>query len=293
MQKTQNIIHSPSLSYAVLSHSLAEQRDDFAAVEFDAFDQAHDHPHVGQHRRCRQARLVQRHPFWPPLVGHRRYLAAGRVGRRSRGSGIRLRLLRGRRRWPALAAGIEKFLLAFSLGRLIVRGAPLLGTLLAMVPPAAERTTQLPPTCVAGMSEEANPAVHAVSDAPLKFGMGLQRPSPAPSDIAGQAAWRDRPDANPRETRKTSRRRRQKSQPLGYNCYVLCTPSSYLIDAKASRGRARFFVRHDQESAKTVGTNDSPPITPQPFSLPSQPRPLPVTFLKPTTRKEGSLLLSK
>ncbi len=51
---------------------------------------------------------------------------------------------------------------------------------------------------------------------------GTAKPSPARSDIAGQAAWRDRADANPHEPRKTSRRLWQKSQVLGYtpNCFT-------------------------------------------------------------------------
>jgi len=65
------------------------------------------------------------------------------------------------------------FLLPFSLSRLIEGGAPSVGTLPAVVPAATEWTTQIPPACVAGMSEKANPAVSAVNDASLKFGMGL------------------------------------------------------------------------------------------------------------------------
>ena len=38
----------------------------------------------------------------------------------------------------------------------------------------AERTTQILTTRVAGMPEEPNPAVCAVSQATLEFGMGLQ-----------------------------------------------------------------------------------------------------------------------
>jgi len=43
-----------------------------------------------------------------------------------------------------------------------------------MVFPAAEGTTQVPPTCVSRMREKANPAVRAVRYAPLKLGMRLQ-----------------------------------------------------------------------------------------------------------------------
>ena len=55
MQKTQNVIDPSAICDAALSHTLAKQAEDFAAIEFDAFDQAHDHPHVGQHRQTRQA----------------------------------------------------------------------------------------------------------------------------------------------------------------------------------------------------------------------------------------------
>ena len=37
---------------------------------------------------------------------------------------------------------------------------------------------------------------------------------------------------------------------------VVDTPSSYLLDANASRGRARFFVRAGQQLATTARTND-------------------------------------
>lgn len=43
------------------------------------------------------------------------------------------------------------------------------------------------------------------------------RPSPALSNTAEQPVWRERPDANPAERRKTSPRRWQKSQLLCYN----------------------------------------------------------------------------
>jgi hypothetical protein len=42
-----------------------------------------------------------------------------------------------------------------------------------MVLPAAERATQIPPTGVPGMREEANPAVPAVDGAVLKLRMDL------------------------------------------------------------------------------------------------------------------------
>ena len=65
VQKTQNVIDLAASAEAALSQTLPQQADDFAASEFDAFDQAHHHPHVGQHRRTRQTRFVEHHPFQP------------------------------------------------------------------------------------------------------------------------------------------------------------------------------------------------------------------------------------
>jgi len=74
----------------------------------------------------------------------------------------------------AVAAVIVSFLMAFTVGRSIVSGTPLVRTLLAMVPPATERTTQVPATCVPGMSKKPNLAMNAVHCAPLKLGVRLQ-----------------------------------------------------------------------------------------------------------------------
>jgi len=74
----------------------------------------------------------------------------------------------------AVAAVIVSFLIAFTVGRSIVSGTPLVRTLLAMVPSAAERTTQVPTTCVPGMSKKPNPALNAANCAPLKLGVRLQ-----------------------------------------------------------------------------------------------------------------------
>ena len=194
-----------------------------------------------------------------------------------------------------MAAGIETLLLRFPGRRLVVGGTPLAGTLPAMVLPAAERTTQVPPTCVAGMREKANPAVRAASDAALKLGMGLQEPSPARSDIAGQAAWRDRPDANPRETRKTSRWRWQKSQTLGYNpqcSYTHPRPtSSTRMLREAGRG---FFVPRDKTQDRQP--ESTPPAayrSLKPFCLPSRRSSLPVRSQNALLGRRNPLLLSK
>ena len=156
------------------------------------------------------------------------------------------------------------------------------GTLLAMVLPAAEGTTQVPPTCVAGMREKANPAVRAVSDAAPKLGMGLQ-------DRVQRGLIL--PDKRPGAIVLMPIRAKREKLLDGYGkkarlsaiiLIVLYTPSSYLFDANASRGRARFFVRDGRGSARTVRTNG--PLTyrsPRPFCLPSRRRPAARQILKP------------
>ena len=44
------------------------------------------------------------------------------------------------------------------------------------------------------------------------------------------------------------------------------TPSSYRIDAKASRGRARFFMRHPADFEQPARTHDPSPITRTPHA---------------------------
>jgi hypothetical protein len=142
-----------------------------------------------------------------------------------------------------LAAGIELLLLSPSDSRPVVRGAPLAGTFLSVVLPAAERATQVPPACVAGMREEANSAIRAGSDAPAQFGMGLQdrvqRGLILPDKRPGAVVLM--PICAKRE--KLLDGYGKKARLSTIISIVLYTPSSYLLDANASRGRARFFVR--------------------------------------------------
>ena len=118
-----------------------------------------------------------------------------------------------------------------------------------MVLPAAERTSQVPPTCVAGMREKANPAAHAVNDAALKLGMGLQdrvqRRLILPNERAGAVVLV--PICAKREKLLDGYGKKARLSAIIF--IVLYTPSSYLFEANASRGRARFFVRHGRGSA--------------------------------------------
>lgn len=65
MQKTQKIVDPAGGAEAVLSHTSPEHLDHVAAGQFDALDQANDHPHVGQHGRTQKAPLVEYHAVQP------------------------------------------------------------------------------------------------------------------------------------------------------------------------------------------------------------------------------------
>jgi hypothetical protein len=241
--------------------------NDFTATEFDTLDQAHDHPHVGQHRRTGQTRFVQQHPFQPHRDRHGQWRAGRRGGHRCPavvGLRVRRRPLqieiglwwRGRRNLAALAAGIEPLLLRFPSRPAVVRGTTSAGTMPAVVLPAAERASQVSPTCVAGVREKANPAVRAVNDAAPKTGMGLQNriqrglilPDKRPGAIVLM------PICAKRE--KLLDGYGKKARLSTITVIVLYTPSSYLFDANASRGGTRFFVRQRRRSADTARTND-------------------------------------
>ncbi|MGO9270424.1 MAG: hypothetical protein ACLQOO_09260 [Terriglobia bacterium] len=124
-----------------------------------------------------------------------------------------------------------------------MRGTPLVGTLPAVMPAATKRATQVPPASVAGMREKANPAVNAGNEALLKFGMGLQgrvqRRLILPDKRLGAIVLM--PIYAKCETLLEGNGKKAKLSVIIW--IVLFTTSSYLIDAIASRGRARLFLR--------------------------------------------------
>jgi hypothetical protein len=125
-----------------------------------------------------------------------------------------------------------------------------------MMLPAAERATQIPPTGVPGMREEANPAVLAGNGAAEKLRMSLQ------NRVQRRLILPDRrlgavvlvPIRANREKLLDGYCKKTKLSVMMLN---VVTPSSYPFDAKASRGRARFFVRTGQEPATIVRANGS------------------------------------
>jgi hypothetical protein len=141
----------------------------------------------------------------------------------------------------------------------MVRGAPLVGTLPSMAPPATERTTQLPPASVARMRQEANPAVDAVNNALLKMRAGLQ--NRVQHRLILTDNWPGAIALVPiRITRETFFDGDGKKAKFSAILVTLRTSLSYLIDAKASRGRARIFVRSGREVAASARATTSSPI---------------------------------
>lgn len=263
MQKTQKIVDPAGGAEAALSHSSPEQADHVVAREFDPVDQANDHPHVRQHGRAGHAGLAEHHPVQPQFR-FQRCAAGGRAGVLVGRTGLAGPACR-RARWRALrienplwgtvglaglelAAAVEPFLLAFPGGRSIVRRATPVGTLSAVVFSAAEQTPQVPPPGVARMREKPNPAVRAVGHATPKRGMCLQnrvqRGLVVPNKRSGAVLLM--PIRAKREKSLDGYGKKARFSAIIEN--VLCTPSSYLIGANASSGRARFFVRYGKNS---------------------------------------------
>jgi hypothetical protein len=96
------------------------------------------------------------------------------------------------------------------------------------------------------MREKANPAVRAVRYAPLKLGMRLQ-------DRVQQSLILPNKRPGAIELMPINAKREKLLDGDGKKAklstiipIVLHTPSSYPFDAIASRGRARFFVRHER-----------------------------------------------
>lgn len=129
-------------------------------------------------------------------------------------------------------------------------GTPLAGTPSAMMLPTAERATQILPTCVAGVSQKTNATVPAVRHAAAQFGMRLHHRVQRGLILTDKRirAVVLMPIRAKREKLLDSD---DKKARLSVTIRIeFCTPSSYLVDAKASRGRARFFCAPPKNSLR-------------------------------------------
>ncbi len=294
VQKTKNVIDPAANADAALSQTLPQHCEKLAAGEFHAVDQPHQHPYVGQHRRTRQGRLVEHDRLQPQL--RRRFVGTRLVGRRLLSKSRRrfqIRRRHGRGHLPARAAGIATLLRAVPLRPAIIRAAPPVSTLPAVLPPATERTTQVSPAGVAGVGQEANPTVHAANDASLKFGMGLH------GRVYGRLILPDKRLGAIvlmpiRAEGENFLQRDKKNAKLSVIIWMLCTSSSYLIAANATRGRAKFFYAPRRRILKSRRHEPSTPYrSPEPLSLPSRHRSTARHVLRSLLERRNPLLLSK
>ena len=242
MQKTQKVTDTAACADAVLSHCLPQPTHDFTAGEFHALDQAHNHPHVGQDRRIRQARFVPQPPSsrssaivgTGPLAG-----SPGNVPDGSQagcGSAVR-------RTWWPWRRALRRFFCVvpppFGSRRCSAgRNAAGDGAAGSRTDSASSRRPAL-----RGCVRKRIPQCRAANHATLKLGIGLQdrvqRGLILPDKRPGAIVLM--PIGAKREKSLDGYGKKAKSSVI--LPIALHTSSSYLFDANASRGRARFFMR--------------------------------------------------
>lgn len=240
MLKTQNVNGALARGDAVLSQRLPEPADQFPTSEPKTCEQTNDHPHIRQHQRRLQPPRLQYHPFARQSHLLRQFVPRWPAARDRARSQFRL-LGTPRRPASAWAAGIELFLLPSPNDGLVVRGTTLLGSLPTMMLPTAKRTTQVHTAGVAGMREKPDPAVAAAHGARLELRMGLDDGIQRKLIFLKQRL-RARVLmpilAKGEELLDSDDKKAKRAVILSI---VSDTPSSYLSEAHASRGRTRFF----------------------------------------------------
>jgi hypothetical protein len=121
-----------------------------------------------------------------------------------------------------------------------------------MMPSATEGTTQVNSIRVAGIGQEFDPAVSAMGQTRAQLRLGLQnrlqRGAILTDERVGAVIL-----VPIRAKKENFLYRQNKKARLSITmAIVLCTPSSYRLDAKASRGRARFFIARRVKSATKI-----------------------------------------
>lgn len=174
------------------------------------------------------------------------------------------------------AQGVTKLFLPSPLGRLIVPDAALVGALLSKVVPAAEGTAQILATGVAGIREEAYPAMATAHDATVQVGTVPQnrvqrdvvltnKRTSAIVLVPSLGKEENLLDAYDKEARLCVMMR-----------MLSFITSSYPLDAKPPRGRTRFFCAFDPALDQLRRTNTPPLIAySDPISCPPRSMALP------------------
>lgn len=128
-----------------------------------------------------------------------------------------------------------------------------------MVLPAAELATEIPATRIAGMRQEAYPTVATANRAVLQIRTiaqdGIQRVLILTNKRIGAAVL-----VPLLAKRENFRDRYDKIARFSVTMLIgFCMTSSYSLDAKASRGRARFFHGSARKIAPLIRANDPYP----------------------------------
>jgi hypothetical protein len=164
-------------------------------------------------------------------------------------------------------------LLLLAHGRLIVGHTPLARTLPTMELAAAEGTTQIRAAEVPRMGKKANPAANAGNDDRLQFRSRLQRRVQRGQILLNQrlgaiVLMPIRPKGEELSDGDNKKAKLSATILIG-----LCTPSSYLTKANASRGRARFFCALGGATADSPNHPPTPYHPPDPSASPAASRP--------------------
>jgi hypothetical protein len=151
-----------------------------------------------------------------------------------------------RRPGPAGTLGIAPFLLLSPLGGLVVPAATFIGALLPMTLTTTKGATQIGPTAIPRMCQEADSAASARNHILCQLRMSLQMAiqnlqillNKRLSAIVLLAILRIRKDFGNRDDKK--------AKFSAMMLIVFSMTSLYLAEAKASRGKARFFSARAQ-----------------------------------------------
>ena len=170
MKKTKNVIGPRAISHAVLSQCLEQVRNQIVLAQRSTLDQADYRCQIRQRGR-RLDDVGSEYDF----VQHQLDILRQYVWR-----WLRLVLL-----WTTtllltasclpLAIGVLNLFLDFAFSGLVVGGATVVRTLLAMMLTTAEWTTQVSSPGIAWVCEKSNAAMHAMSDTTLQFQSGMRR----------------------------------------------------------------------------------------------------------------------
>ena len=154
------------------------------------------------------------------------------------------------------AFGVEKFLVPSAFRLSIALLAPLIAKLATIVQSAAEGTTQIEPAPVARMRKEANPAVaagHGALSPTRTIAQGRIERQLILTNKRKDAVVQMPILAKRKEFRDGDRKNERFSVTM---LIVICMSSSYSLDAKASRGRARIFYASAMKRAPLIRAID-------------------------------------